>query len=246
MPLNYTEICIVNNFQLDLKHLDMKFAKIGTVLVLLCLGVSTISAQQKLKITINDETILTATLMDNSSTKALIELLKENPITISMSDYANMEKVGDLGTTLPRNDEQINAEPGDLILYQGSALVIYYAPNSWNFTRLGKIDNVNQQELKAILGDGAVTVKLELYDITSGSNTLNNTENLYTIYPNPVIDSFQVNGAYENLSLFNSKGEVLFTSRQRNMNIQSLPSGMYFLKIEKLNKNIAFQKILKL
>jgi hypothetical protein len=73
-----------------------------------------------------------------------------------------MEKVGDLGTSLPRNDEQITTEPGDLILYQGNALVIYYAPNSWNFTRLGKIDGITKDELTNILGSGNVTVTLSL------------------------------------------------------------------------------------
>jgi hypothetical protein len=73
-----------------------------------------------------------------------------------------MEKVGPLGMDLPRNDEQITAEAGDIILYQGSALVIYYAPNSWNFTRLGKINNVTAEELREILGDGNVTITLSL------------------------------------------------------------------------------------
>lgn len=108
------------------------------------------------------ETRLTATLVENSSTVALKELLSNGPISINMQDYANMEKVGPIGTNLPRNDQQITTEPGDIILYQGSALVIYYAPNSWNFTRLGKIDNLNAQELKNILGSGNVTITLSL------------------------------------------------------------------------------------
>ena len=83
-------------------------------------------------------------------------------MTISMRDYGDMEKVGDIGTSLPTNDEQITTEAGDLILYMGSAFVIYYAPNSWNFTRLGKIDNITVQELKNILGDGSVEVTLSL------------------------------------------------------------------------------------
>ena len=112
-------------------------------------------------LTIN-ETTLTATLVDNSSALALNELLEDGPLTIDMRDYAGMEKVGSLGTSLPTNNEQITTEAGDLILYQGSALVIYYAPNSWNFTRLGKIQNVTADELKEILGDGNVTVKFSL------------------------------------------------------------------------------------
>ena len=108
------------------------------------------------------DTVLTATLVENSSVDALKEALSEGPITVHMRDYGSMEKVGSLGMDLPRNDEQITTEAGDIILYQGNALVIYYAPNSWNFTRLGKIDNVAAEELREILGDGNVTVTLSL------------------------------------------------------------------------------------
>lgn len=104
----------------------------------------------------------TATLVDNSSTRALKALLAEGDLTIEMEDYARMEKVGPIGTTLPRNDEQISTVPGDLILYQGRYFVIYYGRNSYSLTRLGKIDNVSESELKAALGDGDVTVTLAL------------------------------------------------------------------------------------
>lgn len=106
--------------------------------------------------------VLTATLVQNSSTEALIELLSEGPVTIEMNDYASMEKVGPFPQSLPRNDEQISTDAGDLILYQGNSFVIYYDTNSWNFTRLGKIDNVTKQELKDILGSGSVTAVLSL------------------------------------------------------------------------------------
>jgi len=105
---------------------------------------------------------LSATLADNSSARALADLLAEGPITVEMEDYSGFEKVGDLGTTLPRNDTQISTEPGDLILYQGSNFVIYYGNNSWSLTRLGKIDDLSAQELQRILGTGAVTVELSL------------------------------------------------------------------------------------
>ncbi len=116
---------------------------------------------ETLSITVNGQA-LTADLADNSSAQALRELLADGPLTIEMHDYGNMEKVGPLGTELPRNDEQITTEAGDLILYQGNSLVIYYAPNSWNFTRLGKLKNVGAQELKDILGAGDVSVILSL------------------------------------------------------------------------------------
>lgn len=111
------------------------------------------------------EHLLTATLAQNSSVDALVSMLSEGPVTIRMSDYANMEKVGTLPESLPRNDEQISTDAGDLILYQGNSFVIYYDTNSWNFTRLGKVNDVTQQELKEILGDGDVTVELSLSTI---------------------------------------------------------------------------------
>ena len=105
---------------------------------------------------------LSATLADNSSATALKQLLANGDITIAMEDYGNMEKVGPLGTSLPRNDERITTEPGDLILYQGNSFVIYYAPNTWSFTRLGKINNITAGELISILGRGNVSVTLSL------------------------------------------------------------------------------------
>ena len=115
-----------------------------------------------IKLSIEGGKTFTATLVDNSSTQALKELLAKGDITVKMEDYANMEKVGSLGIRLPRNDKQTTTEPGDLILYQGHNLVIYYDTNSWSFTRLGKIDNASQAELKAALGKGDVRVTLSL------------------------------------------------------------------------------------
>ncbi len=122
---------------------------------------SEIMKEQKIKLSINNHE-LTATLYDNSSSQALIEELKNGAITINMSDYANMEKVGNLGVNLPRNDESITTEAGDLILYQGNHFVIYYDTNHWKLTKLGKIDNINKEKLKNILGSGNVTVELSL------------------------------------------------------------------------------------
>lgn len=112
-------------------------------------------------IKVNNRT-LTVLLEDNSSAKALVEKLKQKDITINMSDYGNFEKVGELGFSLPRNDRQITTEAGDLILYQGNSITIYYDTNSWNFTKLGRIINLTQNELKEILGKGDVTVTFSL------------------------------------------------------------------------------------
>ncbi len=111
---------------------------------------------------------LTATLVDNSSATAFYELLKKGPLTVDMHDYGSFEKVGSLGTSLPRNDTQITTTAGDIILYQGNQITIYYDTNSWNFTRLGKVvstsstTNITQAELKKILGKRDVTAVFEI------------------------------------------------------------------------------------
>lgn len=117
--------------------------------------------EQKLYLTING-TKLSATLEDNSSVQALKEKLSEGDVVIDAHDYSNFEKVGSLGFSLPRNDTQITTTPGDLILYQGNQFVFYYDENSWNFTKLGHVDNLTQEQLKQLLGDGNVTITLSL------------------------------------------------------------------------------------
>ena len=108
-------------------------------------------------ITIGDQT-LSATLEDNSSAHALAELLQEGPLTIDMHDYGNMEKVGPIGQDLPRNDAQTTTQPGDVILYLGNQLTIYYDTNSWSFTRVARIDGATKEGLLDILGTDDVTV----------------------------------------------------------------------------------------
>ncbi len=115
----------------------------------------------KLKIQARD-TVFTATLAENSSVDALKELMTDGPLTLNMSDYAGMEKGADLGVTLPQNNEQMNTQAGDIILYQGRTFVIYYDTNSWSLTPIGKIDNVDEKTLRETLGTGDVTVILSL------------------------------------------------------------------------------------
>lgn len=98
----------------------------------------------------------------NSSAEAFITLLEEGDIIVSMSDYGGFEKVGSLGTSLPTNDESITTEPGDVILYQGNQITIYYDTNTWNFTRLGRVKDLSQDELMAVLGQGTVEVRFSL------------------------------------------------------------------------------------
>ena len=108
------------------------------------------------------DAVLTATLAENTATETLIELLAENPITIDMRDFGGFEKVGHLGTSLPRSDERISTNYGDIMLFQGNQLVIFYASHAWSYTRIGRINDTTQAELIDILGDGNVIVTLSL------------------------------------------------------------------------------------
>lgn len=118
-------------------------------------------ALPELKITTNGKPF-TVALVDNSSTRALVELLEQGPIEIDMEDYASMEKVGSIGTMLPRNDVPHSTGPGDIILYQGHYLVIYYGRNNYIFTPIGRIKNTNATELKNTLGHGNVRVTVSI------------------------------------------------------------------------------------
>ena len=105
---------------------------------------------------------LAATLADNSSTRALAELLRKGPLTLELHDYGNFEKVSPLPQDLPTNDEPLDTDSGDLILYQGRQFVLYYDRNSWTFTRLGRIEGISKEELKKLLGPASVTATLSL------------------------------------------------------------------------------------
>ncbi len=124
-----------------------------------------------IKLSVNDK-ILSIKLENNSSSIAFIEKLKDGEIIINANDYGNFEKVGELGFSLPTNDKEITTEVGDLILYQGNKITLYYDTNTWNFTKLGKVQNVTQEELKQILGDGDVTLKFSILNEESKAPTI--------------------------------------------------------------------------
>ena len=107
----------------------------------------------KIEIKVNNYT-LTATLINSTSSKTLLEYLKVSDLVVETSDYGNFEKVGQLPFNLPKNDSIITAKPGDIILYQGDSICFYYETNTWSFTKLGGIDNVCNFNLKDIYGNG--------------------------------------------------------------------------------------------
>lgn len=126
---------------------------------------------EKLYITIGNQT-LPVTLVKNNATEALMAALAANPITYEADDYGGFEKVGALGMSLPTNNQQLTTQAGDVILYSGNQIVLFYGSNSWSYTRLGRIDYESLEQLKSFLkaGQGRVSVTLSAENATDISS----------------------------------------------------------------------------
>ena len=118
------------------------------------------------------------TLVDNQATKTLVEKLQQAPVTATLNSSGGFEIWGALGFSLPTSNEQINAQPGDVILYNGSNICIFYGTNSWSYTRLGKIDGLSESQLRTFLkaGESNISVTLSLSNTTGISNVRSNAE----------------------------------------------------------------------
>ena len=121
----------------------------------------------KMYITIDGRTEA-VTLTNNSATQALVAKLKEASVTVTLNSSGGFEIWGALGFSLPTSNEQINAQPGDIVLYNGSNICMFYGTNSWNYTLLGKIDGLSESELRKFLkaGESNISVTLSLSNTT--------------------------------------------------------------------------------
>lgn len=117
----------------------------------------------KIQITIDGKTLPVA-IENNAATKALVEALRAASITYTARDYGGFEKVGALGRSLPASDSRITTQAGDVILYSGNQLVLFYGSNSWSYTRIGKMEYGSMDALKSFLkaGEGDIRVTLSL------------------------------------------------------------------------------------
>ena len=113
-----------------------------------------------MNITAGGKTI-TATFADNATAKALAEKLKSGSVTVEMKANG-FEHYGPLGFSLERHDEQISAVSGDIMLYNGNNICVFYGNNSWSYTPLGKVDGKTADELKAFFGTGTISVTYSL------------------------------------------------------------------------------------
>ena len=117
------------------------------------------NSEMKMIVNVNGQEF-TATLEQNSAVDALVKMMESGPVTLQLSDYAGFEKVGPLGQSLPTSNQQTTTQAGDIVLYQGNQIVMFYGSNSWSYTRLGHIDDLTGWE--EALGSGDVTVTLSM------------------------------------------------------------------------------------
>ena len=128
-------------------------------------------SMDKMYITIGGQT-QSVTLVDNDATRELVAALQSAPITVTLNDN-NFEIWGSLGKSLTTKNEQMTALPGDIVLYNGSNICIFYESNSWSYTRLGHIDGLSENELRTFLkaGESNISVTLSLA-LSTGINTV--------------------------------------------------------------------------
>lgn len=99
----------------------------------------------KMNVTIGEQSF-TAVLDDNAVAHEFVEMMEEEPISIDMDDYSGFEKVGSLGKSLPTENQQMTTQAGDIVLYNGNQIVMFYGSNSWDYTKIGRIDDLSGWE----------------------------------------------------------------------------------------------------
>ena len=124
-------------------------------------GHSETKAAEKMQMFINGQPV-NVEWDNNSSVQALKQLAASNKLTIQMSMYGGFEQVGSIGTSLPREDVQTTTKAGDIVLYSGNRIVVFYGSNSWAYTRLGHITDKTADEMTELLGNGNVTITLSM------------------------------------------------------------------------------------
>ena len=156
---------------------------LAAILLSCCSSDSEVKADnmgQKIYITIGGQT-QSITLVDNAATRALVQKL---PVTVTLNSSGGFEIWGTLGFSLPTSDQHFTAQPGDVVLYNGSNICLFYDSNSWSYTRLGKIDGLSESELRTFLkaGESNISVMLSLSSGTTTIRSLTSTKDKGDIY----------------------------------------------------------------
>lgn len=206
------------------------------LLTIPALGQNNNSMDDKFIISANGKE-LAATFAENSSAEAFRNLIADAPLMVSMSDYGNFEKVGDLGHNLPTNDTRITTEPGDVILYIGNNITIYYGVNTWSFTRLGKIDgNPTRESILAVLGNGTVNVTFSLKSSSAGVNTVNSDSDNLKLVVNGKFVSLDGVNPDSIVSIYNLDGKTVYSGTSRNIELPAV--GIYIVECDGLKAKI--------
>jgi len=151
------------------------------MLLICCTPQNEVTAQDlmtKMYITIDGVT-LPATLENNDATQELVTRLQAAPLTVTLNSSGGFEIWGALGFSLPTSNQQVTAQPGDVILYNGSNICLFYGSNSWSYTRLGHIEYSTQAELEEFLKAGQSNINVML-SLTAGTTTA--IDNVRTAY----------------------------------------------------------------
>ena len=119
------------------------------------------TAVTQVSITIGDMT-KQMSLADNAAAKSLAVKLQQGPLSLTLNSSGGFEIWGALGFSLPTSNEQITAQPGDVVLYNGSNICLFYGSNSWSYTRLGHISGLSESELKSFLKAGERNISVIL------------------------------------------------------------------------------------
>ena len=112
-------------------------------------------------ITVNGNKLEVA-LVKNSSVDALVEILKQGEIVFTATENGGFETYGNIGHTLPTNNTQMTAQAGDVILYSGNNICLFFGSNSWSYTKLGKINGYSAAQLKTLLGAGGGSIQVTI------------------------------------------------------------------------------------
>ena len=156
---------------------------LAAILMSCCSSDNEIKAIDKMYITIDGQT-QSMSLADNAATQALVEKLQQAPVTVTLNSSGGFEIWGALDFSLPTSDQQMTAQPGDVVLYNGSNICMFYGSNSWSYTRLGKIEGLSDNELRSFLkaGESNISVTLSLTADTTAIQQMQRTDDAEEYY----------------------------------------------------------------
>ena len=166
------------------------------------------TSMDKMYITIGGKT-QSVTLADNTATRALVEKLRQASVNVTLDSSGGFEIWGALGFSLPTSNEQMTAEAGDVVLYNGSNICLFYGSNSWSYTRLGKIDGLSASELRTFLkaGESNISVTLSLSSGTTAIRSVNGNRQEDGVYYS--LNGLKVSNPSKGIYILNGKKVVL-------------------------------------